>query len=289
MRVVRVGSRDSKLAVVQAEMVMEAIRAFDPEIVLELVLMKTTGDKILDRTLDKIGGKGLFVKELDEALENNLVDITVHSCKDLPAELPKHLPIVAFSKREDVRDVLILPQHITDDTKPLGCCSKRRMWQLRDLDGRDVQPVRGNLQTRLRKLDAGEYSGIILAAAGIKRLGLQDRISRYYTTEEMIPAAGQGVVAVQGRQGENTDYLQLFHCAESAVIVAAERAYVKALDGGCSSPIAAYGQLIAGELFLQGLYVDELREVVRTGFIKGAPEQAEQIGYALAEQLRNGE
>ncbi len=288
MRIVRVGSRDSKLAIIQAEMVIEAIKKHDASIRTELVLMKTTGDKILDRTLDKIGGKGLFVKELDDALLNDQVDITVHSGKDLPAELPEQLPLVAFSKRADERDVLILPQGELDESKPWGCSSKRRTCQLLELGFENIQPLRGNVQTRLRKLDSGEYRGIILAAAGIERLGLQERISRYFTTEELIPAACQGIVVVQSRYGEDTSYLRGFHVEESKIVATAERAYIKALDGGCSSPVAAYARVLGGKIHLVGLYVDETGSIIRRGVLQGELAEAESLGIRLAEGLKNG-
>lgn len=195
MKTIRVGSRESRLAVVQSELVMDAIRAAHPEVGLELVTMKTTGDKILDRTLDKVGGKGLFVKELDAALLDGRVDLTVHSCKDLPMEEDPRIPLAGFSRREDPRDVLVLPQGAEelDPSRPIGCASARRAVQLRALfPGVAVAPVRGNVLTRLRKLDEGQFSALVLAAAGLKRLGLEERITRYFTVEELLPAAGQG-------------------------------------------------------------------------------------------------
>ena len=206
-----IGSRESRLAVIQYEMVMDFIRENCPETELELLTMKTTGDLILDRTLDKVGGKGLFVKELDRALMDRRSDLSVHSLKDMPMEVPKELPIVAFSRREDPRDVLVLPEGCGEWSpgKPIGCSSLRRMIQLKELlPEAEFKPVRGNVITRLAKLDAGEYSALILAAAGLKRLGLEERISRYFEPEEMIPSAGQGILAVQGRAGGDYDYLE---------------------------------------------------------------------------------
>ena len=195
---IKVGSRDSRLAVVQAEEVMRRLGE------CELVTMKTTGDKILDRTLDKVGGKGLFVKELDRALAAGEVDLTVHSLKDVPMEQPDGLPLIAFPKRADARDALVLPEDGSwDREKPIGCSSARRRVQLAQLfPGIEVKPVRGNVQTRLRRLDSGEYGALVLAAAGLHRLGLENRISRYFSPEEMLPAAGQGILAVQAREGE---------------------------------------------------------------------------------------
>ena len=168
-----IGSRESKLAVLQSEMVRDYIKKKNPDMDVRILTMKTTGDKILDRTLDKIGGKGLFVKELDRALLDGKSQLSVHSLKDMPMEVPKELPLLAFSKREDARDVLVLPEGVKelDPSKPLGCSSLRRTLQLKKLyPDMEVKSIRGNLQTRLRKLDEGEYAGLILAAAGLKRL-----------------------------------------------------------------------------------------------------------------------
>lgn len=284
MRTIRIGSRDSKLAIIQAQMVASAIKSYDKNIQTSLVLMKTTGDKILDRTLDQIGGKGLFVKELDEALLDNQVDITVHSFKDLPMELNPNLPIVAVSEREDPRDVLLLSSGNTDNI--IGCSSKRRSIQLKQLGYKDIKSLRGNVLTRVSKLDAGEYSGIVLAAAGIKRLGLTGRIAKYFETDEILPAACQGILAVQSRSGEDTDYLRGFHSVQTAVIAAAERAFVRELEGGCSSPMAAYAYIMGKTLVLEGMYVDERNQSVFKGRRTGDLEEAEQLGRELANSLK---
>ena len=288
MKIVRVGSRDSKLAVIQSELVMKAIESYDKNIKTELITMKTTGDKILDMSLDKIGGKGLFVKELDDALLENMVDITVHSYKDMPMEVNDELPIVAVSEREDARDVLILPKTQIDETKPIGCSSKRRVLQLSELGYKHTAPIRGNVITRLRKLDEGEFSALVLAAAGIKRLNLGERIHKFFSTEEVMPAACQGIIAVQARKGENVDFLKGFHSEESRYIADAERAFIAALDGGCSSPVAAYAQIKNEKLVLKGLYVDEEKGIMRKGSLSGEINDAKNIGTALAEQLKKG-
>ena len=229
---IKVGSRDSRLAVVQAEEVMRRLGE------CELVTMKTTGDKILDRTLDKVGGKGLFVKELDRALAAGEVDLTVHSLKDVPMEQPDGLPLIAFPKRADARDALVLPEDGSwDREKPIGCSSARRRVQLAQLfPGIEVKPVRGNVQTRLRRLDSGEYGALVLAAAGLHRL--------------------------------------------------AERAFIRALGGGCFSPAAAYAVLENGMLRLRGLYVSADERSLIRGELTGAPETGERLGCMLAERLR---
>ena len=286
MKTIRVGSRDSRLAVIQSELVMAALAAAG--VPTELVTMKTTGDKILDRTLDKVGGKGLFVKELDDALLSGAVDITVHSSKDLPMEIDPKLPLVAFSRREDPRDCLVLPEGKTEmePGKPIGCASLRRTIQLKRLfPDWDVQPVRGNVQTRLRKLDEGQFSALVLASAGLKRLGLEARISRCFSPEEMLPAAGQGILAVQARAGEDVSFLSAFHDRDGADCLLSERAFVRALDGGCTSPVAAHAVLEGDALRLTGLNVT----AENTPFfdqISGPRAQAEALGRTLAERMK---
>ena len=290
MRKVIIGSRESKLAVVQSEMVRTYIQEHAPSTQVEILTMKTTGDKILDKTLDKIGGKGLFVKELDKALLEKKSDISVHSLKDMPMEVPEDLPLVAFSKREDPRDVLVLPQGETklDFTKPIGCSSQRRILQLKTIYPDAVcKSVRGNVQTRLAKLDGGEYSALILAAAGLKRLGLEHRISRYFEPEEMIPAAGQGILAIQGRAGEDVSYLEGFQDENGFCAATGERAFVKYLDGGCSSPIAAHGIIEGESMTLLGLYYDEETGTYQKGSITGKKQEAAQMGVTLAKQLQD--
>ena len=288
----RIGSRESRLAVIQSQMVMELIAAAEPEAELELVTMKTTGDKILDKTLDKIGGKGLFVRELDQALRDGRADFTVHSLKDMPMQVPEDLPLAAFSSREDPRDVLVLPEGVTelDVSKPIGCSSRRRQLQLKQLfPNMDIQPVRGNVQTRLAKLEAGQFSALVLAAAGLKRLGLEGRISRYFTTEEILPAAGQGILVVQTRRGMDTQCLRLVQDEKTACCAKAERAFVRALDGGCSSPVAAHAVVEGEKLTLAGFYVSEDERIQRKGSISGGVTEAETLGSTLARILKEGE
>ena len=284
-----IGSRGSRLAVIQSEMVRDFIREKKTGCQVEILTMKTTGDKILDRTLEKIGGKGLFVKELDKALRDGCSDLSVHSLKDMPMELSEELPLLAFSKREDPRDVLVLPEGAEkwDRTLPVGCSSQRRMLQLKELYP-DVTflPVRGNIQTRLQKLQSGAYGALILAAAGLKRLGLENRIYRYFEPDEIIPAAGQGILAVQGRKGEDYAFLKAYNDPAAQTAQAAERAFVKYLNGGCSSPIAAYAEMKNGKLLLRGLYYQEATGIYKKGQIEGNPEDAETMGMLLAEGLK---
>ena len=288
---IRIGSRESKLAVIQSQMVMSAISEAMPEAELELVTMKTTGDKILNRTLDQIGGKGLFVRELDQALRENKVDFTVHSLKDMPMEVPEDLPIAAFSKRADPRDVLVLPEGVRslDPGRPIGCSSRRRQLQLKALfPEMEIRPVRGNVQTRLAKLETGEFSALVLAAAGLKRLGLEDRISRYFSPEEILPAAGQGILAVQTRLGTDTRCLAAVRDSDAASCALAERAFVRELNGGCSSPVAAYAVTEGESLTLTGLYVSPEETVIRKGSLPGPKSHAEALGQKLAHTLKEG-
>lgn len=289
MNTLRFGSRDSQLAVRQSRLIMEQVARAHPELSLELVTMKTLGDKILDRTLDQIGGKGLFVRELDQALLDRRVDFTVHSLKDLPMVLPPELPLVAFSRREDPRDVLVLPAGQTelDLSRPIGCSSRRRQLQLQALYPQAViEPVRGNLQTRLAKLDGGQFSALVLAAAGLKRLGLAGRIARYFSPEEILPAAGQGIIAVQSRQGVDWSCLAAASDPEATACALAERAFVRTLDGGCTSPVAAFAQVEDGILTLRGFYVNEDETVRRRGSSSGPVTEAARLGETLARQLK---
>ena len=288
MMKLRVGSRDSRLAVVQAGLVMSVLGAVHPELELELVTMKTSGDRILDRTLDKIGGKGLFVRELDAALRDGRVDLTVHSCKDLPMELPEDLPIAAFTRREDPRDALVLPEGAEepDFSRPIGTSSLRRQLQLRELyPAAEVQPVRGNVLTRLEKLEAGQYGALVLSAAGLRRLGLEGRIRRYFRTYEILPAAGQGILAVQCRKDFDTEVLRCLQDRAASACAKAERAFVGALGGGCSSPVAAHADAADGWITLTGMYVDgDSRVHKRT--VSGLLEDGEDMARALARRWK---
>jgi hydroxymethylbilane synthase len=248
--------------------------------------MKTTGDKILNKTLDKIGGKGLFVKELDMALRDGRADITVHSLKDMPAEIPEDLPLIAFSKRANPFDVLVLPdgESEIDYSKPIGCASSRRAIQLAEIyPGAEIKPVRGNVQTRLKKLDSGEYSALVLAAAGLERLGLENRISRRFTAEEMIPSAGQGIIAVQCKKENGFEFLADITDKSSLIVATAERAFIKKLDGGCTSPSAAYCTVEGDRIHLIGM--NEIDGKMKKAEIWAGKDEAEIAGIRLAERL----
>lgn len=312
-----VGSRESRLAVAQSMTVVEHINrqaaSGENADTAELLTMKTTGDKILDRTLDQVGGKGMFVKELDLALQEKRSDLSVHSLKDVPMEVDPGLPLIAFSKREDPRDVLVLPEGalkqvieeaqvrrddrclqallqdvVPDPSLPIGSASLRRVLQLQKIfPEHRIEPIRGNLQTRLRKLDEGQYGALVLAAAGLRRLGLEHRISRFFTVDEIIPAAGQGILAVQGRAGEDHSYLDGFADKETEIAALCERAYVRELDGGCTSPVCAYAEIKDGTIFLRALYYDAESGTYCTGRMEGSADEPEALGIRLARKLKN--
>jgi hydroxymethylbilane synthase len=287
-RTIRVGSRGSALAVAQARIVIDAVKKTNPALDFEIVTVKTTGDKILDKSLDSFGGKGVFTEELEQALIDGGIDIAVHSYKDMPFEETDGLPVVALSEREAPFDVLVLPKGdgVLDNSKPAGSSSHRRAIQFARLyDGFEIKPVRGNVPTRLLKLDNGEYSALILAQAGLNRLSLQERISRVFTVDEMIPAASQGILAVQGRRGEDYSYLGGFHSRESEIVSKAERLFIKTLGGGCSSPAAVYGETRNNEILLTGMYVGEDGNIEK-GEICGDSDKCERLGETLAARLR---
>lgn len=284
-----IGSRESRLAVIQAEMVQDYLQKTLPQKTIEILTMKTTGDKILNQALERAGGKGLFVKELDHALLEKRSDLSVHSLKDVPTELPEELPLLAFSRREDPRDALILPEGATeiDFSRPVGCSSKRRMVQFQKLYPQaKFETIRGNVQTRLKRLDSGEFSATILAAAGLKRLGLEHRISRYFEPDEMIPAAGQGILAVQGRAGEDYSWLKGYNDRGGEACAKAERAFVCGLGGNCSDPIAAHATVEGETLHLRAFYQNEATGAVYTGSRSGSVRDPEHVGHALAAEFR---
>lgn len=285
---INIATRSSKLALVQTEFVISEIQKFHPHIDFNIVPIKTTGDKILDKTLDKIGGKGLFIKELELALQDGKADIAVHSLKDMTVDFPENLPILAFSPRENPFDVLVLPKNTNtiDFSKPFGTSSQRRKIQLEALfPEAKITPIRGNVISRLEKLDSGAYAGLILAYAGLKRLNLEHRISRIFTPEEILPSACQGVLAVQGRYDVEPFFLKEFNHKESAFTSLGERAFLKELDGGCSSPVACFGTISEDILTLTGLNVDSNHNIIKDS-LSGTRETAVELGMNLAKLLK---
>ncbi len=294
-KLVRIGTRKSMLALTQSNWIKSRIESQYPGITVELVKIVTKGDKIVDVPLAKVGGKGLFVKEIEEALLRNEVDIAVHSMKDVPAELPEELHIGIVTKREDPRDAFISKNYATVMDLPrgarVGTSSLRRKAQLAALrPDLVIEDLRGNLDTRLKKLDDGVYDAIILAAAGLNRMGWSDRVSSYFDREQMLPAVAQGAVGIELRKGDTEllDGLRFMDDYETTVAVAAERAFLARLEGGCQVPIGGFGYLTAGRLIFTGLVASvDGKEVIRQSG-EAAPAEAAALGVRVAEELLAG-
>ena len=286
--VIKIGIRESRLAVKQAEIIRDQIISCDPDISVEIITMKTTGDKILDKSLEKIGGKGLFVNELDRALMDGRIDIAVHSLKDMPMEENPELPILAYGKREDPRDAILYRSGLEalPEQAVIGTSSRRRMLQMERLyPGCTFRGIRGNVQTRMQKLETEGYDGTLLAAAGLKRLGMEQVIGRYLSVDEMIPAAGQGILAVQGRKGDVHRWIDSIDVRESRAAALAERQFIRVTGGDCTSPCAAHAQVSGNELKLTGLYYNEDAEEYSVDVIVADLSKARQAGEVLAERM----
>jgi hydroxymethylbilane synthase len=292
---VRIGTRGSELALWQTRYVKTLLESRFPGIVIDVQTIKTTGDKILDAPLAKIGDKGLFTKELEAALLDERIDLAVHSYKDVPTTIPEDLAIAAVLEREDVHDVFIghpkspnqlfmtLPHHAVIATGSL-----RRKCQVLNVR-QDIQivDIRGNLSTRLKKLDESNWDGIILAKAGVTRLGWAQRITEILPYEIMLPAVGQGALAIEMRNGDKhmEELLRTLHHLPTALTVTAERSLLRHLEGGCQIPIGAYGQVQGNELLLDAVIGSLDGKRVVKGNRSGSYTDAEQIGIMLAEEL----
>ena len=292
-RILRIGTRGSLLALTQSEWVKAEIERHWPGCRVELRVIRTTGDKILDVPLAKVGGKGLFVKELEDALLDGSADLAVHSIKDVPAILPQGLEIGAIPKREDPRDVLISRNGEDLFGLPLrarlGTSSLRRAAQIRSLrPDLEIENLRGNLDTRLRKLQEGRYDAIVLAAAGMHRMGWKERITTYLDPALFLPAIGQGALGIEIRDDDDEvrRLLEPLHDPDTTVAVQAERSLLKTLEGGCQVPIAGYARVLDGSrVELSGLVasIDGEQILRRT---RSAPcEEAESLGRGLAREL----
>ena len=288
----RIATRKSPLAMWQAEHVAARLQEAHPDLAVELVTFTTQGDKILDTPLAKIGGKGLFVKELERAMLDGDADIAVHSMKDVPVDLPKGLYLPVILQREDPRDAFVSNQYSDFNDLPqgarLGTSSLRRQCQLKEArPDLQILDLRGNVNTRLAKLDAGDYDAIILACAGLKRLGFDERIRASMTPDTSLPAIGQGAIGIECRNDDaNTNNLiAVLDHAETHICVDAERAMNARLGGGCQVPIAGFAELKDEQLQLRGLVgrVDG-SEILRSA-IFGQPSEAAAMGTALAEEL----
>jgi len=288
----RISTRKSPLALWQAEHVRARLVAAHPGLEVELVTMSTAGDRILDAPLAKVGGKGLFIKELEQALLDGRADIAVHSLKDVTVTLPDGLHIPVIGEREDPRDAFVSNNYDVLAALPngarVGTSSLRRTCQLRALYPQfEIVSLRGNVNSRLAKLDGGEFDAIILACAGLKRLGLGERIRTELPPEIMLPAVGQGAICIECRSGDHAveQLIASLHHQPTAVRVAAERALNARLEGGCQVPIAAYAELNADVLHLRALVGEPDGSHVIRGEVEGDATRAEALGVDLANEL----
>jgi hydroxymethylbilane synthase len=289
---IRIGTRASALALWQAEWVKSELEKKYPGMTVTLTKIKTTGDKILDVPLAKVGGKGLFVKEIEEAMLASEIDIAVHSMKDVPTFFPDGLHLSCITKREDPRDALLTRNKVKFNDLPkganVGTSSLRRQAQLMSVRPDFViHQLRGNVDTRLRKLKEGQYDAIILAAAGVKRLGLAENVSEYMDPKISLPAIGQGALGIECRvdDRELNDMISFFNHADTRVCVSGERALLRRLEGGCQVPIACYGEIKNGTLLLTGLVASVDGTRIIKDAIQGAPDKADKLGVTLAEKL----
>ncbi len=288
---IRIGTRKSKLALWQANHIADRIRK-ELGYEVELVKIVTKGDKILDVPLAKVGGKGLFVKEIEEAMLRNEIDIAVHSLKDVPTYFPEGLDLVAITEREDPRDAFLSVEYDSiyemKEGDILGTSSLRRKSQVAQLKPElDIQDLRGNVDTRIRKMEEGQYKGIILAYAGLKRLGLENKVKQVFSPEEMIPAVAQGFLGIEGRKNDDKikEVIKILNHKESELRAKAERAFLKTLEGGCQVPIAAYAEIKDNTLTIVGYISDLEGKRVFKDKISGNKENAEEIGTELAQKL----
>jgi len=292
--IIRIATRQSPLALWQAEYVAQRLQGLFPDLQTVLVKMMTRGDKILDAPLAKLGGKGLFVKELEQGMLAGDADIAVHSMKDVPVELPEGLHLAAILSRENPHDAFVSNQYATfkdlpDDAR-IGTSSLRRQCQIKMLmPDANIIPLRGNVNTRLDKLDAGDYDAIILAYAGLKRLALEHRISECLSTEICLPAIGQGAIGIECRADdlEINQMLSALHDEQTDLCIRAERAMNARLNGGCQVPIAGFAELFNNQLVMRGLVGNPDGSILYRSEKVGSLEQPEKIGQAIADDLLN--
>lgn len=291
-KTVRIATRKSKLAMWQAEHIQARLQQLYPELTIELVPMSTRGDVILDTPLAKIGGKGLFVKELEAAMLDGRADLAVHSMKDLPVEFPPGLELHTVCEGEDPRDAFVSNNYKDLNELPhgavVGTCSLRRRCQVKEaFPHLQIHDLRGNVQTRLRKLDEGQFDAIILAASGLIRLELGERITSFIPVEQSLPANGQGALGIEVRSDDEQTkaLLEPLQCQQTRFRVTAERAMNRRLQGGCQVPIGAFAELDGESLFLRGLVGDPEGVNVIRDEVRGSVHDAEALGIQLAEKL----
>jgi hydroxymethylbilane synthase len=292
---IKIGTRGSKLALWQANWVKSVLEQNFPPTPIELIVIKTQGDKILDVPLAKVGGKGLFVKEIEQALLTRRIDIAVHSMKDMPADIPEGLCIGAIPERENPVDVFISRNGAQFNElaagSVIGTSSLRRGAQLRHARPDIViQPIRGNLDTRLKKLESENFDALVLAAAGVKRLDLEHKITEYLDPEIMLPAVGQGALCIEIRKDDSTvgPLVASLEHASTRAVVAGERAFLNRLEGGCQVPIAGHGRISEKQFAITGLVAEVDGSRVIKGEKSGPLDSAETIGIDLAEELLAG-
>jgi len=293
-KTIKIGTRGSLLALWQADWVRDALLAHNPDLDIELVIIKTKGDKILDTPLAQVGGKGLFVKEIETAMLDAEIDLAVHSMKDMPSFIPEGLQIGAIPLRENPHDVLIShprnPSVLSqlDDGARIGTCSLRRSAQLLNFrPDFQIMPLRGNLDTRLKKLESENLNAIILAAAGVLRLGLADRITEYINADIMLPAVGQGALCIETRADDPVigPLIKHLNHPPTHIVVTGERAFLNHLEGGCQVPIAAHGHTDGQAFTLTGLVASVDGKTCIKDTVSGLAENSANIGVELAQRL----
>jgi hydroxymethylbilane synthase len=288
----RIATRQSRLALWQAEHVAARLREAHPGLDVVLVPMTTQGDRILDRSLASVGGKGLFIKELELAITEGRADVAVHSMKDVPSDLPEGMTLAAMLPRADPRDAFVSVRHESFDALPqgarVGTSSLRRQCQLKyvrpDLQ---LQALRGNVETRLRKLQEEQYDAIVLAAAGLIRLGLERRITRFFSFDQSVPAVGQGIIGIECRADDERS-IELSRALNDALAwqcCEAERAFAQRLQGSCQSPIAGYAEISGGQLQLRGVIGSPDGHEIYRGMNSGAVAKVRVVGIELADRL----
>jgi len=289
-----IASRESRLALWQAEHIRDCLKGLYAGAEVSILGMTTRGDQILDRPLSQIGGKGLFIKELEVAMQEGRADLAVHSLKDVPMEMPEGFSLTAITARENPRDAFVSNKYAGLDDLPagavVGTSSLRREAILRAKSPQlKIEPLRGNLDTRLRKLDEGQYDAIILAAAGLIRLGLKDRIKTVLTPEQSLPAPGQGALGIEilAARADAAAWIAPLADADTTHCVNAERAFSRALGGSCQVPLGGYAIIANGDLWLRGFVATADGKEMVSGELYGKPEDADVIGRTLAQILRD--
>ncbi len=295
-KIFKIGTRASKLALWQANWVQSQLNKFFPDVETQIIKITTTGDKILDRPLALVGGKGLFVKEIEKALFDKEIDIAVHSMKDMPGTLPQGLTIGAIPKRENPYDIIVSRQNIKLADLPLnakiGTSSLRRASQLKHFrNDLDISSIRGNLETRLKKLSAGEFDAIVLAAAGIKRLGMENLITEYLDETTMIPAVGQGALCIETRENDHVlePVMAKLNHKETAICVTGERAFLNRLEGSCHIPVGCFAKFVDNTIILTGIVASLDGTKIIKHNLNAKPDIVVEKGIELADTLlKNG-